>query len=98
MFEKCTVNGKLCAFCTHSDYNQKTGDHDGEVREYCGMIVGGDTTTKKLRFFGKINGLKIKFSKQAEINPKKNITYWRCFPILLGKFTWDISEIIPLGM
>tara|TARA_R110002020_G_C16192419_1_gene765605 strand:- start:322 stop:525 length:204 start_codon:yes stop_codon:yes gene_type:complete len=40
--------GTVCAFCTHSDYNQKTGDHDGVVREFCGMIIGGDTTTKKL--------------------------------------------------
>jgi hypothetical protein len=48
MFEKCSVIGALCAFCTHSDYNQKTGEHDGGVREYCGMIVAGDTTTEKL--------------------------------------------------
>ncbi len=48
MFEKCSLIEKLCAFCTHTDYNQKTKDHDGVVREYCGMIVGGDTTTENL--------------------------------------------------
>jgi len=69
MFEFCSIINKLCAFCTHSDYNQNTGEHDGTVREFCGMITGGDTTTRKLGgcWLKMSNYEKTKFKKDSQI-------------------------------
>tara|TARA_R110002020_G_scaffold49807_1_gene141480 strand:- start:2291 stop:2518 length:228 start_codon:yes stop_codon:yes gene_type:complete len=48
MFATCSKIENICPFCTHSDYNQRTVEHDGVIREYCGMITGSDCTTEKL--------------------------------------------------
>tara|TARA_R100001082_G_scaffold107806_1_gene82181 strand:- start:1610 stop:1879 length:270 start_codon:yes stop_codon:yes gene_type:complete len=46
MFDTCSLINKICPHCTHVvDYSKPLQEMK---TEYCGMITGGDTTTKKL--------------------------------------------------
>ncbi len=47
MFDVCSLIKRVCPHCTHvTDYTKPLKEIQ---KEYCGMITGGDTTTKQLK-------------------------------------------------